>query len=589
MAAGLKQYIDGFFDKLSVFEDEAHGHDFKTYIHQAIVKFLDNENKETAFDVYLSFFDAYRIDMGEDNNQFLDLLDMMRNYEERAATLTAKQRDHYVHSVNVFMLGLAVFGSNERFRKAFETCILNTDDYPYAYQTANEEFFYRWGIASLFHDVGYPVEIVSKQANQYLNFIVEAVYEDPAVSKENKVCVFLDYEDFSRFNTLPDAGGFEGFCADFLRGQGLIDIAGAKRPIDLLAWSVHKSFDIDFPAVKGKLDGFLKDMQTFGFVDHGFYSAVIVLQWYAYLMQKSGWNKNYFFNPVLDCASAILLHNYYGNVLQKPPFSLGPMSPETQPLAFLLVLCDELQEWNREAYGYIDKRRIAAERSDVAISDDTLKITYISDLSLLGDDFERDKEKLLYKRLDLAKVFPGGFEVESVNAESALWRISRTFDALPPVARPLLGQLENIAKEIHRRYINDQKEKKKGELPEMRGWDALPEDIKYSNLSQARHIVDKLRLIGCVVVAKDGDADLVDKLNEDEVEYLSIIEHDRWMDERISSGWIFGEAKDAEKRVSPYIVPWGALTEEIKELDRNTVRNIIPLLDTVGLGVSRIV
>ena len=587
MKDGLRQYVDEFFKTLSVYEDETRGHDFKTYITQAIRKFLDDENKATAFDVYLSFFDAYKIDMGEESNQFLDLLDMMRNYEEHAAAFTEKQRDHYVHSVNVFILGLAVFGSNSKYRKAFETRALNTGEYRYAYKTNNEEFFYRWGITALFHDVGYPVEIVSKQANRYLNFIVEAVYENAEVSKEKEIRVFLDYEDFSRFNNLPDTGEFEEFCNEFIRNHGQIGLDGARRPIDLLAWSIHESFGIDFLAVKNKLDGFLKDMQSFGFVDHGFYSAVIVLQWYAYLIQKSRWNRNYFFTPILDCASAILLHNYYGNVLQKPPFALGPMSPETQPLAYLLLLCDELQEWNREAYGYMDKRRITAERSDVSITGDSFKITYVSDHSLLGDDFERGKEEILNKRIDLSALFPNGFTVNSVNAESALWRIRQSFDTMPPVARPLLGQLENIAKEIHARYLADQMDKAKGGLPEIREWEDLPEDIKYSNLSQARHIVDKLRLIGCAVTPKENRTDLIREFSEAEVEYLSIVEHHRWVEERVSSGWIYGEAKDPEKRVSPYIVPWDDLTEDIKELDRNTVRNISSLLDTVGLGIYR--
>jgi len=614
MADGLRDNINGFFSKLNVYEDETRGQNFKSYIHQAILRFLDNENKETAFDVYFNFFDAYKIDMGEKSNQFLDLLDLIRSYEERAATLTARQRDHYVHSVNVFILGLAVYGANLPYRKSFEAGALTREVYPHAYQTANEEFFYRWGITALFHDVGYPIEIVSKQANQFLNFITDAVYENTRASKENEVRVFLDYEDFSRFNNLPDTGDFDEFCAEFLPGQGQIDRPGARRPIDLLAWSIHKSFDVEFAAVKEKLDGFLKDMQTFGFVDHGFYSAVIVLQWYAFLMQKSGWNRNYFFTPILDCASAILLHNYYGNVLQKPPFSLGPMSPEKQPLAFLLVLCDELQEWNREAYGYMDKQRVAAERSDVLITEDSIRITYISDFSQLGHDFERSKEDLLYKRLDLAALFPLGFQVESLNADSALWRIRQSFDSIPPIARPLLGQLENIAKEIHERYLADQKDKAKEGQPEKRGWDDLSEDIKYSNLSQARHIADKLRLIGCAIVPKEKHADLVGKLDdkksganlvgklddkesgadfvdrfdESEVEYLSVVEHDRWVAERLSSGWVYGEEKNAEKRVSPYIVPWDALTEDVKELDRNAVRNIIPLLDTVGLGVYRV-
>jgi hypothetical protein len=51
---------------------------------------------------------------------------------------------------------------------------------------------------------------------------------------------------------------------------------------------------------------------------------------------------------------------------------------------------------------------------------------------------------------------------------------------------------------------------------------------------------------------------------------------------------VFGVEKDVEKKESPYMVPYDALTEEIKELDRDTIRNIIPLVETVGLRVYRI-
>lgn len=60
MADNLMRYIDDFFAMLRMYEDEERGHSFKAYIHQSIVKFLENENKETAFDVYLSFLTPTR-------------------------------------------------------------------------------------------------------------------------------------------------------------------------------------------------------------------------------------------------------------------------------------------------------------------------------------------------------------------------------------------------------------------------------------------------------------------------------------------------------------------------------------------------
>jgi len=50
---------------------------------------------------------------------------------------------------------------------------MNKKDYPYSYDTKNEEFFYRWGLAALFHDVGYPVEIVGRQINRLIDFATD--------------------------------------------------------------------------------------------------------------------------------------------------------------------------------------------------------------------------------------------------------------------------------------------------------------------------------------------------------------------------------------------------------------------------------
>ncbi|MCJ7714954.1 MAG: hypothetical protein MUO54_00335, partial [Anaerolineales bacterium] len=91
-----------FFDELEVFEDLARGHNYKAYLGQAVLGFLEDETKETAFAVYKSFFDSYRITLEGESNPFIDLLDVLLSYEERASTLIDKQRDHYIHSVNVF-------------------------------------------------------------------------------------------------------------------------------------------------------------------------------------------------------------------------------------------------------------------------------------------------------------------------------------------------------------------------------------------------------------------------------------------------------------------------------------------------------
>jgi hypothetical protein len=113
---GLKrQYIDDFFKSLKMKEDCIKGSCHGLYLKEAIVQFLEGENKKNAMDVYVTFFDSYKAMHGKNN--FIDLLDILKSYEENAATLIDKQRDHYVHSVNVFLLGLAVYSQNQSFRK----------------------------------------------------------------------------------------------------------------------------------------------------------------------------------------------------------------------------------------------------------------------------------------------------------------------------------------------------------------------------------------------------------------------------------------------------------------------------------------
>ena len=66
---------------------------------------------------------------------------------------------------------------------------------------------------------------------------------------------------------------------------------------------------------------------------------------------------------------------------------------------------------------------------------------------------------------------------------------------------------------------------------------------------------------------------------------LAIMEHNRWVEERLSNGWVFGPEKNTDLRISPYLTSWENIPESIREYDRQAVRNIIPILETAGLHV----
>ncbi len=573
----LYKYSNHFFDELEVFEDISRGHSYKAYLRQAVLEFLEYETKETAFAVYRSFFDSYRITLEGETNPFLDLLDVLLSYEERASTLIDKQRDHYVHSVNVFILGLSIYTQNAFFRAAFDSVNLDKDAYPFSYDTKHEEFFYRWGIASLFHDVGYPVEIIGKQISKFINYATE-------VDSNVKIKSHLEFDNFEELNAIAEVlpkGEFTKCYYDKFPSCVDVDLL---KPIDLLAHNFHISLGIELKAITIALNKFTDVMAKSGFIDHGFYSAIIVLRWYGFLIQSCNYKPEYFYFPILDSASAILLHNYFKNVLMKPPFSKGSLSPQEHPIAYLLILCDELQEWNRTAYGILDKKRNLAEDVSLSITENRLDMTYIDQDGVQPEKFSIDKETVLTKLLDMDALFKDGFSIkcETTKTSVAIPRVIDQDAAIVP--RQLQDKLEKLAVAIHDLYNQKQLERYPDKPLAYPNFSDLSDALKYSNLRQARGIENKLDLMGWELRHEGSAGDVISEIPDDIVESLAKFEHDEWTRERIGYGWTVGEVKDVEKKTSPYLVPYDELSEEIKNLDRDTIRNIPVLLGMIGMA-----
>lgn len=572
----MKKYVENFFEELEVYEDIERGHCYKIFIRQAILEFLDNETKETAMDVYRTFFDSYRISLPGSRNPFVDLLDVLRCYEENAAVLIDKQRDHYIHSVNVFLLGLSIYAQNSKYRDAFNKTIMDKTDYTFSYDTKNEEFFYRWGLASLFHDVGYPVEIVGRQINKFADFATDVD------GTSGRVNVQLTFADFDGLNSIKEVVSKRAFTKCYYDRYEDCVYIDTLKPVDLLAHKLHTVLDTDLRATKFALDDFKNVMARFGFIDHGYYSAVIVLKWYGYLIQTAGYKPEYFFWPVLDSASAILLHNCYKNMMQKKPFGLGSLKMETHPIAFLLILCDELQEWNREAYGIKDKLRTLPAEARFNISDDMLDMMFITYGGSLPRNFSREKKTLLYRLLEVDSIFSNvsirckafkSFKLPALNTDL--------------IARPELADLEKLARAIHELY-NEKMLKRYPDKPlKYPNFDGLTDSLKYSNLRQAMDIPEKLRKMNMAMCSVNDEGTAVTEIPHEYVEILAEQEHEAWVTERIASGWTSGTNTDEKLKLTPYLIPYNKLPDEIKQLDRDPIENIPILLVRIGMKAVR--
>ncbi len=269
----------------------------------------------------------------------------------------------------------------------------------------------------------------------------------------------------------------------------------------------------------------------------------------------------------------------------KPPFNKDSLSPEEHPIAYLLILCDELQEWNRTPYGILDKKRNLAEEASLLITENRLEVTYLDKDTPLPEQFSIDKAATLSKLLDMDALFRDGFSVKC-EMRNTLLSTAGLIDQEDDIApRQLLGNLEKLAVVIHDLYNQRQLELYPDKPLAHPNFSDLPDSLKYSNLRQARGIEKKLDLIGWEIRPEESAGDVINEIPDEVVEFLAEFEHDEWIHERLGYGWTFGDIKDVENKVSPHLVPYSQLSEEIKDLDRDTIRNIPVLLGKIGMAV----
>jgi len=163
------------------------------------------------------------------------------------------------------------------------------------------------------------------------------------------------------------------------------------------------------------------------------------------------------------------------------------------------------------------------------------------------------------------------------------------------------GELEYIAKAIHENYCKTEFEKGQTLATNrlLVSWDRLGSltvkndgiyGKKYqdSNRNQARLIRNKLNSIGYDIgPISDWEAPQTFIFTSEEVETLAEMEHERWMQEKITNGWSYGSERNDEKRIHPSIVPYEQLSESEKEKDRDTVRNIPRILSLIDFQIYR--
>ena len=227
------------------------------------------------------------------------------------------------------------------------------------------------------------------------------------------------------------------------------------------------------------------------------------------------------------------------------------------------------------------------------ISPTSVKLLGIDGGSIAGIEYRL----ALALRASVAVVAGSGQEAARLVQDDE-WRTSETLIQLPkdPLsAQVFIGRTEqtlptpvreHIAREIHDIYRTRLK-MTQSEDPSLADWDKLVENLKNSSRAQADHIAQKLSAAG-YRVRKARGTPVVQQFSPEEVEIMAELEHARWNVERLLDGWKWGPIKDVANKISPYIIPWSGLPEEMKEFDRDAARQIPHLLEQVGMEVVQL-
>ena len=118
-------------------------------------------------------------------------------------------------------------------------------------------------------------------------------------------------------------------------------------------------------------------------------------------------------------------------------------------------------------------------------------------------------------------------------------------------------------------------------------WKKLDPALQESNRLQVAYYENLLKRVNLGIrPAKEPVLfNIKNDLPKDDRDMLARLEHARWNAERLLEGWRYGPVKDLAKKLSPYLVAWDKLDENIKPYDYDPMDNIPLMLEKIGYEV----
>ena len=321
-------------------------------------------------------------------------------------------------------------------------------------------------MTSLFHDIGYPFELAHQQIKSYA---------EDLWGENSELSPFVSYEHMGELLKLNEEG---------------------KKLNKLLAEGICKRLEYPLEAVDPILEYRYKGNQNY--MDHGYFSTVLLARQLIQANIKIE-------ASILDVLTAILLHNSINK------FDLSgvsrPISAVQHPLAYLLMLCDELQCWDRIAFGYVSKKDPLAWNIKMSLSKDELVIQYIFDSFVVSNPINAAKEenKNANKILN-GKMLKGIEKIIVPHTTIFIQAIEQDKEkkTFSYASSNSLMNLCDFAKAIHKSYQK---------LYGGDDFEKLSLEFKLSNIEQAKTYSEKLELINCFYSDKELDYPVVNSFS----------------------------------------------------------------------------
>jgi len=290
----------------------------------------------------------------------------------------------------------------------------------------------------------------------------------------------------------------------------------------------------------------------------------------------------------LDALTAILLHNslYKFDVTNIRSEANIPLKMDLHPLAYMLMLCDELQCWDRTAYGRNSITELHPFGCNVHLEGNVIKATYQFDkkeshkinhfIKLYEAWLEHPQGKCpelkayskMYIRnakgitkfqedietiIDLSEM---GLSVD-VTLEENIRRGKKTY-----FSESNFINLYNFAMILNGRWNSDgwKRAKEAGLEADFLTdkkvaeecatlFKTLSLEYKLSNINQAKAFAEYMNEIGCFYTDKDVDHEFLEEFTEEEAVKIGILEHRRWLQEHYDMGWSYGEPEKSEREL----------------------------------------